>query len=389
MDGASRRRALTALALAAILADCAGAAERPPPADLPSGTPPGERVPEARVELPGIVVSGRHFVLDSEARATVSAPDSAAARAAIHAAFVVADSIEALLSVHRADSELARINAAAGKGPVPVSPWMEAILATALLWAERSGGAFEPTIGPVADLWGFGRSPVPRIPTEAELAEARQLVGWRKVIYDPAAHTVELTVPGMVLDLRGVAKGFALDRMREAMTAGGVMSGIVDLDDDVIFFGPAAGRRPDRWEIAFPDPFDPDSRYARFELPPGAVATSAALDRTTVIAGLRYGHLIDPRTGRPATGLASVTVYAADGVTSDILAKALSVLGPVDGSRLVERWPGIEAAFVTEPDPGARSAVVLTEGMEAWKVQVVPPYRPRRAEDDRSGPEDE
>lgn len=381
MDARLRRRwtrlARALPALAAITGCATSGGERAVDQDLPGQG----AVPEAREARAGVVVSDRHFVLSSDARVTVAAPDSATARAAIDRSFAAADSVETLLSLHDPDSEVSAINRAAGGPPVAVSPWTEQALAAALLWAERSGGAFDPTIGPMIELWGFGRSPEPDVPSEAEIAAARRLMGWQQVRYDSLGHTVSLPRAGMVLDLRGLAKGFALDRMREAMRAAGATSAIMDLDDDVLFFGPAIESGLDRWTISLPDPYDPEQRYARLEMPPGAVSTSAALDRAIVIRGQRYGHLIDPRTGRPVQAQASVSAYAADGVTSDILATALYVLGPMAGPRFVEQWPGVEAAFVTEAEPRSRSVVILTTGMERWTKELVPPYRPLRPED--------
>lgn len=357
---------------AALLSGCA-AAERTPGE---SRTIPSQ---ETRLSLPGVVVTRNHIVLGSDARVTISAPDSASAEAALASAFEVADSIEGLLSTFRPGSEINAINGAAGQEPVPVSPWTQAVIASALEWAERSGGAFDPTVGPLVEAWGFGRSEDPT-PSPAGLEAARRLVGWQKVRLDPTAHTVFLTEPGMILDMRSASKGFALDRMREVMTAEGVTSAIMDINDDMLFFGEGP-ESSDRWSVSLPNPYEPGRSFARFELPPGGLSTSATLDRAIVIRGVRYGHLIDPRTGRPVQGLASVSVYAADGLTSDILATAVYVLGPLDGPRFVEQWPGVEAVFVTEPPPRDRSVVVVTTGLEAYRKELEPPYRPGAPED--------
>lgn len=371
------RSGVTAAAfLAAVLAGaCAGSArvaELPPTAD--------PVVQDAPSGLSGVVLTGRHSALGDQIQLSVSAPDSAAAHVALSTAFDVADSIEQLMSLHVPGSEVNAINAAAGRAPVRVSPWTEQVVATILEWAEKSGGAFDPTVGPVLDVWGFGRS-VTASPDPDALAAARQLVGWQKVRFDPASHTVFLTLDGMSLDLRAAYKGFALDRMREAMLAAGATGGIADIGGDVLFFGSGAGPDPDRWTISLPDPYRSRESFAWFALPPGSVSSSAALDRAIVIGGRRYGHLIDPRTGQPVEGLASVSTYAADGITSDITATALYVLGPRDGPLFVERWPGVEAVFVVEPPPHERSVVIVTSGLEAYRTSLDPPYRPAAPEE--------
>ncbi|HUP02015.1 MAG TPA: FAD:protein FMN transferase [Gemmatimonadota bacterium] len=365
-----------ALAVGAVIVACA-TAERAPAEDPAVAI----AVDEAREELAGVVLTRRHFSLGSQVSATVAAPDSATAEAALTAAFAVMDSVETLTSLYVPASEINAVNEAAGREPVVVSPWTETILAAVLEWAERSEGAFDPTVGPMVELWGFGRATV-EAPSPASLAEVRRRVGWRKVRLDPAAHTVFLTEPGMVLDLRAATKGFALDRGREAMQAAGVTSGIADIGGDIIFFGPGTETSSDLWTISLPDPYDPGSTYARFELPPGAVSTSAALDRAIVIGGERYGHLIDPRTGWPVQGLASVSAYAPDAMTSDMAATALYILGPRDGPQLIEEWTGVEAVFVTEAEPRTRSVVIVTTGIERYRRELEPPYRPIAPEDE-------
>ncbi|CAN5224077.1 FAD:protein FMN transferase [soil metagenome] len=363
------------LVVSALAGGCATAERAPDPGAGMIGA-----APETPRELPGVVLSGRHGALGGQFHVTVAASDSAAARAALEAAFSVGDSIEGLMSLYVAGSEVNRINAAAGREPVQVSPWTEQVVAATLEWAEKSEGAFDPTVGPVADLWGFGRSATPT-PDVDSLAAAKRLVGWQKVRHDPAVHTVYLTLAGMVLDLRSANKGFALDRMREAMVAEGATSGIAEIGGDMLFFGPGTGPTPDRWSISLPDPYEPGSSYVQFNLPPGSVSTSAALNRAIVIRGERFGHLIDPRTGRPVQGLASVSVYSPNGMTSDIAATALYVLGSRDGPKYVARWADVDAVFVTEPPAGNRSVVIVTSGLDDYQRMLDTPYRPATAEE--------
>lgn len=344
--------------------------------------PVPDTVEEARDALPGVVRYGRHFVLQGELRIAVAAPVAEDAETALAAGFAAADSIEALVGGGADASEIAAINDRAGVGPVEVSPWTEELIAASVRWAERTGGAFDPTIGPVGRLWGFGRGGGEE-PTEATIAAAMERVGWEKVEHDPEAHTVFLTREGMVLDLRAAVKGFALDRMREAMEAVGASAGAIDLDGNLLLFGPASEESPDRWKVTLSDPYAPNTGYARLDVPPGALSTSAALKRTIEVRGHRYGHLIDPRTGRPVEGLASVTVYAPNGLVADILSTALFVLGAEEGRALVEGREEAEAIFVAEGESGERAEVVVTDGFEPFLEQVVPPLRPAVREDVR------
>lgn len=371
--------------LAALLAGVACATTEPPPPGPRATTrsmPVSDTVEEARDALPGVVRYDRRLVLQGELRIVVGAPVAELADSALAAGFAAADSVVALVGGGADESEIAAINERAGVGPVEVSRWTEELVVTSLRWAERTGGAFDPTIGPVARLWGFGRGGG-EAPTDATIAAAMERVGWEKVEHDPAAHTVFLTRDGMVLDLRAAAKGFALDRMREAMEAAGATGGAIDLDGNLLLFGSASEDGSDRWKVTLADPYAPATGYARLDVPPGALSTSAALKRTIEFRGERYGHLIDPRTGRPVEGLASVTVYAPSGLVADILSTALYVLGAEEGRALIEQRDEAEAIFVVESQIGERAEVIVTEGFEPFLEQVVPPLRPAFREDVR------
>lgn len=365
---------VAAIALVATLA-CAG--ERPPGERLPVR----EAVKEAREELPGTVLTRRHRVLDGELRATVAAPDSATAEAALSAGFVAADSVALLLGLHRGDSEVAKINAAAGRAPVRVTPWTEAVVAASLEWAERTGGAFDPTIGPLLDVWGFGTGRGVA-PDSARVARAREKVGWRRVRHDPAAHTVFLTETGMQFDLRAAARGFALDRVVEEMESAGATSGILDLNGDQRFFGPGTETRRDLWPLAVSNPYDPGRAFARLELPPGGLSTTSPYARVVEISDQRVGHILDPRTGFPARGVASVTIYAPEALLSDILSTALVVLGRARGCEMAARWPDVEALIVFESPQGKRADTCMTPGMKQYVKDLVAPTPPKTRDDE-------
>lgn len=373
--------------IAAVLAlSLSGCATAPRPEAGSNPEPPPLRIVhaihEATEEFPGVELSQQRFILSTQGRATVSAPDSATGRRALAAGLAVADSVELLLDRLNPNSEVTRINQAAGRAPVAVSPWTETAVVAALDWAERSGGAFDPTVGPLVNLWGFGPSSEPSLPTEAAIAAARRRVGWDRVQVDTLAHTVFLPDSGMELDMRSIMKGFALDRMREAMLAAGATSGIVDLSGDVVFFGPGPESTGGLWPIELSNPFEPERGFAIFQVPPGSASTSSSLKRQVTIGGRRYGHLIDPRIGHPIEpGVVSVSVFAESAMISDILATSLFVLGPLGGPELVEQWPEVDAVFVTDTPPGSRSAVVVTTGLEQYRQWIDPPYRPAGRED--------
>lgn len=378
-------RFLPCLGLLVLLPACAGG----PRAE--TGVGPGVEPPplviaraihEMAEEFPGVEVSARRFVLSTRSLATVSAPDSGTAQRALDAGFAVADSVERLLDRLDPSSEIAAVNRAAGQAPIRVSPWTRAAVQAVLLWAERTEGAFDPTVGPLVNLWGFGPSADPRIPDAVSIGAARRLVGWARVEVDTVAGTVFLPDSGMELDLRAAMKGFALDRMREAMLEAGATSGIIDFSGDLVFFGPGPTSTGSLWPIELRNPFEPNRGFAIFDMPPGAASTSSSLKRQVTLGGRRYGHLIDPRSGRPIeAGLVSVSVFAEDALTSDILATSLFVLGPRGGPEMVERWPEVDAVFVTDTPPRSNSVVVVTTGLEENRQWIDPPYRPLAPED--------
>lgn len=345
----------------------------------------GQRLPEPESVfdkpdlLHGETLYGRHLALGTEVRVVVAAETDDAAQRALSAAFAAADSVEKLVNMNLETSELRAINDAAGMHPVQVSNWTERIVLATLRWADRTDGAFEPTIGPLAGLWGFGVQ-VDRAPTRAEIDEALRHVGYSKVEVDPDAHTIYLPETGMRLDVRGAAKGFALDRMKEAMEGAGATAGIMDFAGEMLFFGP--GPEHGLWPILLQDPYDPGRNYAYLLLPPGSLSTSSFYDRSVEIAGQRYGHVIDPRSGQPISGMATVTVYTNEGVVSDIVATALFVVschgGPSCSEVLavVERYPELNAIIVPEPQPGDNALVTVTSGMRPHVIRLQRPFRP-------------
>jgi thiamine biosynthesis lipoprotein len=345
----------------------------------------GQRLPEPTSVLdnPDLLSDkaefGSHVALAAEVRAVANAESEEIAERALAAAFAAADSVERLVSLNREGSELRAINDAAGQIPVVVSPWTERIVLATVRWADRTGGAFEPTIGPLAELWGFGGE-VDRAPTPEELRQALSRVSYSKVEIDTEAHTIFLTEAGMRLDVRGAAKGFALDRMREAMLEAGATAGIMDFAGEMLFFGP--GPENGLWPVQLVDPYDPSRNYAYLLLPPGSLSTSSFYDRSVEIGGKRYGHVIDPRTGQPISGMASVSVYSNEGVVADIVATGLFVVscreGPqcTEAAAIVGRYPELNAIIVPEPAPGDNALVTVTSGMRPHVVRLQRPFRP-------------
>ncbi len=301
------------------------------------------------------------LLMDTPVRVVVYASRREAGAAADAAMELIAR-LESLWHPGRADSDVARVNAAAGSGPVAVAPETLELAQIALQVARESGGAFDPTIGPVYAAWGFGEGG--RLPGEEELAVARALVDWRDLHVDPEAGTLFLARPGMQVEFGAVAKGLAARMARDRLAEAGVRAALVQLGGSIALLGERPEGGP--WRIAVQHPRDPQGFLATLSLEAGFADTAGDYQRFFELDGVRYHHILDPATGYPAPGMASVTVVAARGELADAYATAAFVLGMEEGYRfLVEH--GVEGLLVSDAGevrmtPGMAGLAQLTPG---------------------------
>jgi thiamine biosynthesis lipoprotein len=268
------------------------------------------------------------------------------------------------LSNWSSDSALAAVNRAAGTGQlIPISPTFTAVLKASLEICEESDGAFNPLIGPVMRVWGFnGATPRTSLPQQAELQAAAALTDWRMIerVDQTKATAIRLPSAGMQLDFGAIAKGYAVDLAWERLKASGHNNLLIDLGGNLRAIGEAAPGRGG-WRTGIRNPFD-NSLIALFLMRDGeAVATSGNYERFVEIDGVRYAHIIDPRTGIPVTGMAGTTVVAPDAMTADALSTTLFILGPQKGAGLLRRHPGCEALWI--PDLPDTLTLLATPGM--------------------------
>lgn len=276
---------------------------------------------------------------------TTPTTDEAQTRAAMDAAIAETLRLEALLSEWQQSSEIGRINARAGEW-VTVGPETMTVLQKGVWAGAVSGGTFDITFQVLGGLWKFGGAleGEPSLPSPADVKRLRQLIDYRKVELDPTALRVRIP-PQRAIGLGGIAKGYIVDRAAGVLSRAGLRAFLVRAGGDLY----GAGRKPDgsSWVSGIQDPRGPQGTFfASLPLEDHAFSTAGDYARSFVLNGRRYHHILDPRTGYPATACRSVTVWAKDALTADIVDDAVFILGPERGLKLVESLDGVGVVIV-------------------------------------------
>ncbi len=244
---------------------------------------------------------------------------------AIEGAFKEIKRIESFTS-SQSRSQLVKVNQAAGIKPVKVAPELMAILKKVAKSYPDLSGSFDPTVGPIVDLWGFNPQGQPRLPDPNEINRVLPLVGFNRVALDVNKRTVFLPIKGMKLDLGGIAKGYAIDRAYLSLQKAGIRSALINGGSSSIR---VLGKRPDRshWRLGIGHPRQPGELLGTLGLPEDrALGTSADNQNFFIKNGKRYSHLIDPRTGYPVQDKILVTATAPTAIEADLLSTAFFVL---------------------------------------------------------------
>ena len=254
--------------------------------------------------------------------------------------------LEHLLSRYNPESDVSRVNAAPAGTPVTVGEDAWRVLEAAEVAWKRTGGVFDVTVGPLVALWREAgkRGSLPNV---EELARARAAVGFDKVRLEPETRQVTLSVPGMSLDLGGIAKGYIVEEAILFLKSEGVTSALVAGGGDTRLLGRRGNG--EAWVTAVRNPATESGEpfLALLLLADPAVLTSGDYARYVTIGGRRYSHIVDPRTGWPESEVSSATVIGPDATNTDPLATALTILGPEQGVKLIESLPGYECLIVT------------------------------------------
>ncbi len=300
--------------------------------------------------------SREEAIMGTAVRVELWHEDATAARAAMRAVMDEMHRIDASMSPYKHDSELSRINREAAQKPVPISQEMFDLIARSIEFSQLSGGAFDITFSSVGYLYDY-REHVK--PTDAQIAKALPGINYRHLRLDPKARTIHYARPGVRIDLGGIAKGHAVDNCIAILKNRGITNAIVTAGGDSRLLGDRRGRP---WNVGIRDPRQRGEVAAVLPLADVAISTSGDYERFFEEDGVRHHHIINPRTGKSATGVRSVTIIGPDGITTEGLTKSVFVKGPKEGMRLIESIQGVDAIIIDAAgrmlySPGLRNAV--------------------------------
>lgn len=325
-------------------------------------------VPVVALAQPGIAAADSPYApacheetrmaMGSAATVRACGPDASALPEVVAAALDEVDRVDRLLSHYRADSPLSRLNREAATGPVAVEPELALVLAECLRWSRDSDGAFDVTVGPLLKAWGFFRGEG-RLPAEREIQAALAVVGYRHVVLDVERGTVRFDRSGVELDLGGIGKGYAVDRVVELLRRRGVRSALVNLGGSSLY-GLGAPPGAEAWEVAVQDPTTPGRKAETVALRDRALSVAGAYARSFQKDGVTYPHIMDPRTGRPVQGVLSVAVLSARATDGDALDNVLFVQGLDAARAFVSRLP---------PSPPTSVYFFLPAAGTGWRLE--------------------
>ena len=294
--------------------------------------------------------------------------DEATLREKLKKAHAEIKRLELLMTTWRDDSEISRVNAAAGKKPVTVGPESLAVIQKSIWIGKESSGVFDITFEAMHGLWKFDEGAEARVPDKKDIEKARKLIDYRNIELDAEAHSVRLKKEGVRINLGGIAKGYAVDRARKIVDDEGLVDYILRAGGDLYVSGVRGNRQ---WVVGIRDPRGaPDDSFAAAPLSNVTFSTSGDYERFVIVDGVRYFHILDPKTAYPAWKSRSVTVMAKDAMTADAWSKPLFIMGAAAGMKLVEKLPDLEAVFVDD-----KHQVHVSSGLQS-KLKILHAPKP-------------
>jgi FAD:protein FMN transferase len=276
---------------------------------------------------------------------TLVAADSAQANTYIDVAVGEITRIEKLISSWDAHSQTSEINKNAGIKPVKVDSELIGLIERSIAISRLTDGAFDISYASMDKIWKFDGS-MTSMPSEQSIKASVAKISYRNIVIDKANGTVFLKMEGMKIGFGAIGKGYAADKAKDLLIKKGVKAGIINASGDMNTWG----KQPngDEWKVAITNPMDKNKAFALLPITNGAVVTSGDYEKFVTFNGIRYAHIIDPRTGYPSTGIISVTVFAPKAELADALATSVFVMGKTAGLDRINQLPNIECVIIDD-----------------------------------------
>jgi thiamine biosynthesis lipoprotein len=325
----------------------------------------------AQALAPPRVVARSYHVMGTELTLSAYTADESAALRAFAMAYDEIRRLEMLMTdwpwPGQPPSDVLRVNAAAGHEAIKVADETFEVIAFSLEMSRRSEGAFDISYAAMRGLWKFDEDMEKKIPPAGEIARRRRLISWRDVIIDRAAKTVKLRREGMRIGLGGIAKGYAVDRASAILRAQGLSNFMVQAGGDLYVSGRKGAAN---WMVGVRDPRgEPRDVIAKMAIEDHAFSTAGDYERSFILNGKRYHHIIDPKTGYPATASREVTIFAPNAFLADAIDDAVFILGPKKGLALCAQFPDTGALIVD-----AHNQVWMSPALQGKLVRTAEPH---------------
>jgi thiamine biosynthesis lipoprotein len=285
------------------------------------------------------------YMLGSPFEVTAVAKDTVKANEYIDLATAETKRIENLISDWIPTTQISQVNNNAGIKPVKVDVEVFELVERAIKISQITAGAFDISYASMDKIWKFDGS-MKTMPTAEAIKKSVEKIGYKNIILNKSEHTIFLKLVGMKLGLGGIGQGYIADKVKDLLFSKGCLSGIINVSGDIN----AWGKQPDGklWSIGIVNPLNKNKVFATFPLEDSAVETSGSYEKYVTFNGIRYSHIIDPRTGYPATGIASVSVFAKQTEIADAMATGIFVMGVEVGLDFVNQIKGVECIIVDD-----------------------------------------
>ena len=303
----------------------------------------------------------KYSLLGSPFEITVVAKDTIEGNAFANLAVVEVKRIENLISDWIPSTQISQVNQNAGIKPVKVDDEVFELVERAIKISKLTHGAFDISYASMDKIWKFDGS-MQEMPTPEAIKKSVEKIGYQKIVLDSSNKTIFLKDVGMKLGLGGIGQGYIADKIKELFLSKGCLSGIVNVSGDINTWGLQTNGKP--WTVGVVNPVNKNKVFATFPLVDSAVETSGNYEKYVTFNGIRYSHIIDPRTGYPTTGVVSVSVFAKQTEVADALATGVFVLGVEVGLNLVNQLKGIECIIVDD-----KGKIFTSKGIDIKKYK--------------------